>query len=88
MLRFLAGGHETAAFAAPTSVTTLLEGFVKTDTIDLQGFAATRLSFANHVLTVDRAGRAAAHLNFAGTYTTQNFAFATDGHGGTNITHT
>jgi hypothetical protein len=51
------------------------------------GFTATKLAFAGHTLTVDGTGGSVAHLNFAGTFHTSDFAFHTDGHGGTNITH-
>ena len=56
-------------------------------TLDLHDFVATKLAFAGHTLTADRSGGSAAHLLFIGTFHTQDFAFHTDGHGGTNITH-
>jgi hypothetical protein len=85
-LNFLAGGSETAVFGVPTSVSSTIAGFGMTDTIDLAGFVATKLAFAAHTLTVDGKGGSVAHLNFAGSYVTKDFAFATDHHGGTNIT--
>ena len=85
-LTFLAGGHETASFGAPTLVSATFSGFAATDTIDLLGFTASKLAFAGHTLTVHGSGGSVAHLNFAGTYKTAQFAFGTDHHGGTNIT--
>ncbi len=85
-LTFLAGGHETASFGAPTLVSSTLSGFAATDTIDLLGFTASKLAFAGHTLTVHGSGGSVAHLNFAGTYKTAQFAFGPDHHGGTNIT--
>ncbi len=85
-LTFLSGGHETAVFATPTAVTSTLAGFAASDTIDLGGFVATKLSFAGHTLTVDGKGGGVAHLTFGGAYMTKDFAFTPDHHGGTNIT--
>ncbi len=75
----------SAAFGAPTKVSATIAGFAKTDTIDLLGFAATKLVFAGHTLTVDGKGGSVAHLTFAASYTTKDFTFAPDHHGGTNI---
>jgi hypothetical protein len=86
-LAFLAGGSETATLGVPTNVGATIAGFIKSDTIDLVGFTATKLAFAGHTLTVDGTGGSVAHLNFAGTYKLSQFAFSSDHHGGTNITH-
>jgi hypothetical protein len=84
-LRFLSGGNEKVVFGTPKSVSATIGGFtVTTDTIDLASFVKTTASFASHTLTVNSAG-GAAHLHFSGSYTLASFAFASDGHGGTNI---
>ena len=88
-LKFLSGGHETAILGAPTAVSAMISGFrLTSDTIDVVGFVATTHSFAghSHTLTVDAKGGSVAHLTFAASYTTEDFHFATDHHGGTNIT--
>jgi hypothetical protein len=85
-LNFLAGGSETAVFGVPTSVSSTIAGFGKSDTIDLAGFVATKLAFAGQTLTVTGKGGSVAHLTFARSYVTKDFAFASDHHGGTNIT--
>jgi hypothetical protein len=85
-LSFLAGGHETAIAGAPTGVTATLSGFAATDTIDLRGFVKATDAFVGHTLTIHSTGGSVAHLNFAASYVTKDFAFATDHHGGTNIT--
>ncbi len=72
-LDFLAGGHEMAAFGAPTKVSATIAGFAKTDTIDLLGFAATKLVFAGHTLTVDGKGGSVAHLTFAAVFHDEGF---------------
>jgi hypothetical protein len=87
-LTFLPGGHETVAFGTPSAVSASIATFIKTDTIDLVDFVATKLAASRHTLTVDGTGGAVAHLMFAANHTTSNFALAPDGHGGTNITHT
>ena len=74
-----------AKLGVPTAVSAVISGFGATDTLDLVGFAATRLTFANDVLTVSRANGGAAHLHFSSAYTGHHFAFSSDGHGGTNI---
>jgi hypothetical protein len=84
-LKFLAGGHETAAFGAPTKVTSTIAGFAATDKLDLVNFKTASLSFANHTLNVDGVGGTVAHLYFNSTYIGHHFAFTADGHGGTNI---
>jgi hypothetical protein len=84
-IKFLSGGHEIAVFATPTAVSSTLSGFAASDTIELAGFTATKLSFAGHTLTVDGKGGSVAHLNFAASYVTKDFSFITNTHG-TNIT--
>ena len=85
-INFLPGGHETAVFGAPTAVSSTLAGFVATDTIDLRGLVKGTDAFVGHTLTIHSTGGGVAHLNFAASYVTKDFAFATDHHGGTNIT--
>jgi hypothetical protein len=84
-MQFLSGGNETAVLGSPTAVTAVISGFAATDTLDLAGFAATRLSFASDTLTVSQASGGAAKLLFSSAYTGHHFAMASDGHGGTNI---
>jgi len=85
-LRFLAGGHEIAAFGAPATVSSTIARFAESDTVDLLGFVVTKLSFTGHTLTADGAHGAVAHLKFAASFRSNDFAFAPDDHGGTNIT--
>ena len=85
-LTFLSGGSETAVFSTPTAVSSTLAGFAVSDTIDLVGFVKATDTFVGHTLTIHGAGGSVAHLHFAGSYATKDFAFATDHHGGTNIT--
>jgi len=85
-LNFLSGGQETAVFSTPTAVGSTLAGFAASDTIDLVGFVKATARFVGHTLTIHSTSGSVAHLNFAASYVTKDFAFATDHHGGTNIT--
>jgi hypothetical protein len=86
-LVFLAGGHETANFAKPTSVGDVISGFtLSSDAIDLQNFVATGETVSGHTLTLNRSGGSAAHLHFAGSYTSSQFHIGSDSHGGTLLT--
>jgi len=85
-LSFLAGGHETAMFGAPTAVSATIAGFAGTNTIDLLGFVSTTDTFAGHTLTIASTGGSVAHLHFAGSYSTAAFTVANDGHGNTMVT--
>ena len=82
------GGHETLVLGTPTAASSLIHGFRPTDRIDLVGFVANGLNFQGGVLTVTRAGGGSALLRFGSAYSTGHFAFASDGHGGTNIMRT
>jgi len=84
-LSFLAGGSETAVLGKPTSVSATIAGFAATDKIDLANFVVSGHTFSGTTLTLDHTGGSAAHLHFSSSYTGQHFAFASDGHGGTNI---
>jgi hypothetical protein len=84
-LDFLAS-NATVVFGKPTNVSATIAGFRATDTLDLANFPATRLSFAGRTLTVDGKAGNVSHLTFAASYTTKDFHFAPDHHGGTNIT--
>ena len=57
------------------------------DAIDLLGSAATTLSYARGVLTIDNGTTKVAKLAVKGHYTTANFKLASDGHGGSLITY-
>jgi hypothetical protein len=81
-----ASGNVTLGTAANFYGT--LYNFVKGDTVDLSGVAATSLTYSGQTLTVHESGGASLALRFGGTYTQANFAMASDGHGGTSITHT
>jgi len=84
-LSFLAGGSETAVLGKPTSVSATIAGFAATDKIDVANFVVSGHTFSGTTLTLDHTGGSAAHLHFSSSYTGHHFAFASDGHGGTNI---
>jgi hypothetical protein len=71
--------------AKPASVTGSIAGFATSDSIDLLGSVVTSESFVNDVLTLKGAGGTLAALHFTGDYSGYGFAFAADGHGGSNI---
>jgi plastocyanin len=63
-----------------------ISGFTFGDTIDLTGFVTTGETYASGLLTLTNA-TASSTLHFAGgSFTTANFVFAGDAHGGTDIT--
>jgi hypothetical protein len=66
-----------------------VEGFAGADAIDLLGSAVIGLAYnaTTDILTASGSGGTIATLHFSGSYTTSSFAFASDGHGGTNILH-
>jgi fibronectin-binding autotransporter adhesin len=66
----------------------VVAGFISGDKIDLSSIVASSLSYSGQTLTVHESGGASIALKFAGAYTLANFANASDGHGGTFITHT
>jgi hypothetical protein len=85
-IAFEAGSGERLVVGKGVNLESFITGFGKGDTIDLLGVRETSASFAYGELTVtDRLGGSES-LNFAGGYGLQNFRFAADGHGGTNIT--
>jgi hypothetical protein len=68
-----------------------INGFSHVDVIDLLGQGVMGLAYsgkgASGILTVAGSGGTIAELDLAGHYTTSSFAFAPDGHGGTDILH-
>ena len=81
-------GVSTVALARAGEVSSVFSGFEPGDTIDLPGQIVTKISFASAtgILTAKDGAATVAMLHFAGSDTTQTFAFGSDGHGGTNIT--
>jgi Bacterial Ig domain len=71
--------------ADPAAFTGTIAGFSAGDTLDLIGRAATGVTYAGGVLTVQNGGTVVAALNLAGSYTTADFSIGSDGHGGTDI---
>jgi len=61
-------------------------GFTRGDTIDVTGFAAVNKSFANNALVLGDASNNTTTLHVQGAFTSDDFHFAPDGTGGTNIT--
>ena len=62
-----------------------ITGFTAHDTIDLTGFAAASESFGNYALTLTNTAGVSTVLNFPDQPSIYYFAFAPDGHGGTDI---
>jgi hypothetical protein len=72
--------------SAPGSFAGTIAGFSSADVIDLlDDPTVTSLSFSSGTLTVKDGGATVASLNFSGSYTTDSFAFGSDGNGGTYI---
>ncbi len=71
----------------PNSFAGTIEDFAAGDKIDLIKTLETSYDFANGVLTVMNGSKTVASLHFAGTYATTDFTLASDGHGGTVISH-
>ena len=84
-LQFLPGGNETLGLSQPGHFGSIIDGLVVSDTIDLVRVAATSASFVGGTLTLSGLSGAVASLHFAGTYSANAFAIASDGHGGTTI---
>jgi hypothetical protein len=70
----------------PTSFSAPIIDFAANDKIDLLKTASTTFTFAGGTLTLDDGAKQVAALHFAGTYTQNDFATATDNHNGTLIT--
>jgi hypothetical protein len=64
-----------------------ISGFTAFDTIDLTGLAFNSVSgsFANNLLRLTNAAAAQATLHIQGNFASSDFAFSSDGAGGTNI---
>ncbi len=71
----------------PSTMTGHILDFATGDTIDLLSKAATKLAYASNVLTISNGTTLVGKLNIIGKYTTANFKLATDGHGGSLISH-
>ena len=86
-VQFLAGAAEFLQLGDPAGVSSVISGFGAADRIDLLGQIATGLSYvsATGILTVSGSGGTIASLHFSGSYTTGDFALATDHHDGTFI---
>jgi hypothetical protein len=68
----------------------VLHNFALGDLIDMLNVSdalipSHTLKFANQTLTVKDGASLVGRFTFAGSYSTSNFALASDGHGGTNI---
>jgi hypothetical protein len=66
--------------------TMIIDGFIVGDTIDLTGFAAVGRTFASNRLVLNDSGGGHSTLAIQGAFSTDNFALAADGSGGTDIT--
>jgi hypothetical protein len=75
-------GTGNLALHTPGTFAGHISGFGGADLIDLVRTAATSASFSSGVLTVSDGSTAVAHLNFNGSYNTNSFSLASDGHGG------
>jgi hypothetical protein len=73
----------TATF--DNAFTGTISGFAAGDILDLIGKAATGVTYAGGVLTVQNGGTVVAAFNLAGSYNTADFSVGSDGHGGTVI---
>jgi hypothetical protein len=82
-----AGGTLSLGDAAAFAGT--IDNFGSSDAIDLLGQAVTHLAYSgtssSGTLTVTGLSGTIARLAFSGDYTPSSFAWASDGHGGTNI---
>ena len=85
-LNFMAGSNETLKLEKTATLSSVIAGFGKGDTIDLVGVHETAASFAAGVLTVKNGNAGSVALSFTGNYALKNFVFASDYHGGTNVT--
>ncbi len=75
----------TVTLDNPAAFTGTISGFTAGDILDLIGRAATGVTYAGGVLTVQNGGTVVAALNLAGSYTSADFSIGPDGHGGTAI---
>ena len=66
--------------------TLAISGFTSGDTIDLTGFAAVSRTATSNALVLTDGSSDVATLAIQGTFTTSQFAIASDGDGGTDIT--
>jgi hypothetical protein len=82
---FDANAGWTVTLDNPAAFTGTIWGFMAGDILDLTGQAATGVTYAGGVLTVQNGGTVVAALNLAGSYTSADFSVASDGHGGTGI---
>jgi hypothetical protein len=89
-INFEVGSGERLVVEKTASIASLITGFGKGDTIDLLGVRAASASFTSYTtdgeLMVNNKLGGSVSLSFSGNYDLQNFRFAADGHGGTNIT--
>ena len=85
-LAFGSGGGETLEIAKGTTIGATISGLGSTDVIDFMGTVATSMTFAGGRLKLIGAGGTIANVTFAGSYSSGNFAFTSDGHGGTDLT--
>jgi hypothetical protein len=96
-LSLLAGalGGQTVDFLASTGALDLtkpasflgtISGFGGSDAIELVKTKETSFGFSHGALTVMDGKATVATLDFAGSYTTSDFALGSDGHGGTAVT--
>ena len=82
------GSNEILKLDNPAHFTGTIANFAAGNTIDLAGIAATGATLgANNVLTVHESGGGSVSLDLAstGNYAGDQFAVASDGHGGTDI---
>jgi hypothetical protein len=82
----LGGGAETIVVDPKSTIIGAIAGFAATDTLD---FAKTKLdaaTFANGYLTLSEQGTVVATYGMVGQFTGDEFALASDGHGGTDVT--
>jgi T5SS/PEP-CTERM-associated repeat protein len=78
----------TLQLAAPAGFAGSIADFVKGDVIDLSGIVASSLTYSGQKLTVHESNGSTLGLLFSAAYTSASFAPpASDGHGGTLITH-
>ena len=83
---FAGGTNDLLRLGSPDQVAAPLSGFVTSDTIELQGFAASTANWNNGTLALLGAGGAHLSLHVTGSYRPTQFNLASDGSGGTNVT--
>jgi hypothetical protein len=82
---FDANAGWTVTLDNPAAFNGTISGFAAGDILDLTGRAATGVTYAGGMLTVQNGGTVVATLNLAGSYTSADFSVGFDGHGGTAI---